>query len=227
VTTVPDDAFRRGGRALAAALAVVVAGGLAAGPAGAVADEPVVRAGCLGVDPGAGSTQLRVGLVVDGPDGLYRAVLGGPSGPVQGEGRVAGGRGLVVVPVRDEGEYAGLVLTVVGSGQAVRLGALTPQLPVTVGAAPAACDPTTLVVADLPPETVESGAGTTTTSVGSEPAPTPEVSTAVPVVDDAEPAADEDAPPWALLAIPGGILVVVGIVLLVRARSGSRSPRTT
>ena len=188
--------------------------------------------GCLGVDRSGTGPQIRVGFVVSGPDGLYRAVLAGPTGPVQGEGRVTGGRGLVIVPTVGSGSYDDLVLTDVDTGQAVGRGPLGDLLPFAVRDEAVACDPTTLVApvgsttttvpAGVVPSTGGGAASSTTTTVAS----TPDISTAAPAPASAS-TSTTDTPPWLLLAIPGVLLVAAGVVLLVRARSGSRSRPAT
>jgi hypothetical protein len=221
---------RRGlGLGFVAAVALVAAGwATAAGPpalAAAAPGAPAVTVGCLGVDRGATAPQIRIAFVVSGPDGLYRAVLAGPSGPVQGEGRVTGGLGLVIVPTTGAGSYDDLVLTDVDTGSAVDRGPLGDALPFTVRDVAVACDPATLVAptattATTVPSAAGGGSSTTTTTAAG--ASTPDVSTAAPAR-----AKTSDTPPWLLLAVPGALLVIGGVVLLVRARSGSRSRPAT
>ena len=217
--------------AIAALSAVgwLVANGAAATAAPAPG-APAVVVGCLGVDPGATGSQIRVGLVVSSADGLYRAVFAGPAGPVQGEGRVAGGRGLIVVPATGDGRYDDLVLTNVDTGQAVDRGPLGDDLPFTVGASAVACDPAALVVPTGDP-TVTTPTPSTTVAPTPAPtdAPTPDISTSAPLASgaDATTTTTTDTPPWLLLSIPGLMLVTGGVVLLVRARSGSHSPPAT
>jgi hypothetical protein len=223
---------RRRGLGLGCVAAVVaLLGSVAVGadPAAAVTEPgvPTVVAACLGVDPGATGSQIRVGVVVSGPDGLYRAVFVGPDGPVQGEGRVAGGRGLVIVPSSGVGDYDDLVLTDVDTGQAVDRGPLGDVLPLTVGDDTIPCDPAALVV---PNDTTPTTPTPTDATVAPNPDPTdvpsPDVSTAAPLAGRAKSTTTE-TPPWLLLAIPGTLLVIGGVVLLVRARSGSRSRPAT
>jgi hypothetical protein len=213
-------------------LALGWAGALGASASASAATDPAAPAvlvGCLGVDPGTNGSQIRVGVVVSGPDGLYRAVLAGPSGPVQGEGRVAGGRGLIIVPPVAAGAYDDLLLTDVDTGQAVDRTRLDDALPLMVGSASVACDPAALVV---PADATSTSAPTTATSApstASTAAPTPDISAAAPLKSAApgSRSTTTDAPPWLLLAIPGALLVAGGIVLLVRARSRSRSRPAT
>lgn len=190
---------------------------------------PTVVVGCLGVDPGATGSQIRVGLVVSGADGLYRAVFAGPDGPVQGEGRVAGGRGLVIVPTTGAGTYDDLVLTDVDTGQAVDRGSLGDALPLTVGEKAVACDPAALVVSTgetTPATTPAPTDATVAPTPDPTDVPTPDISTAAPVGAEA-PSTTTDTRPWLLLVIPGVLLVIGGVVLLVRARSGSHSRPAT
>ncbi len=228
--------MRRRGRSLGcvAIAALSAVGWLVVNGAGATAapapGAPSVVVGCLGADPGATGSQIRVGLVVSGSDGLYRAVFAGPAGPVQGEGRVAGGRGLIIVPTTGAGRYDDLVLTDVDTGQAVDRGPLGDALPFEVSDSTVACDPAALVVptgdttvtTPPPSDTV----APTPTSAPSD-TKTPDISTAVPLATGAEATTTTDTPPWLLLAIPGLLLVIGGVVLLVRARSGSHSPPAT
>jgi len=211
-------------------LVLLAAPVLPAAPASAVTEPggPAVVVGCLGVDPGATGPQIRVGFVTSGPDGLYRAVFAGPSGPVQGEGRVAGGRGLVIVPSTGPGDYGDLVLTDVDTGQAVDRGPLGEVLPFAVGDEAVACDPAALVVSTgntaptNPPATESTVPTSDPTGV-----PTPDISTAAPVAPTAPTTTTTDTPPWLLLVIPGVLLAAGGVFLLVRARSGSRSRPAT
>lgn len=242
---------RRGRRlgAVAAAALLVTAGlaglgaiGIVTEPASAATEPagPAVVVGCVGVDPGTAVAQIRVGFVTSGPDGLYRAVLAGPSGPVQGEGRVVGGRGLVIVPSAGPGEYDDLALTDVDTGQSVDRGPLGDALPFRVGSDAIACDPAGLVVptgdttpATTPPATgpapTDPPATDPTVAPTPEPtgSPTPDISTASPLATGASDSSSTDTPPWLLLAIPGVLLAGGGAFLLVRARSGSRSRPAT
>lgn len=228
VTDVRRRGLGLGSVAAALVLALGWAGAFAA-PVAAATDLAVV-VGCLGVDPGSNGPQIRVGFVVSGPDGLYRAVLTGPSGPAQGEGRVAGGRGLVIVPSSGAGDYDDLLVTDVDTGQAVDRGPLTDALPLTVGDKAVACDPAALVVPtdeSTGPSTAATPEPTAPTPTATD-APTPDISTAAPLASDATTSSTtSEAPPWLLLAIPGALFVIGGVVLLIRARSGSHSRPAT
>lgn len=199
-------------------------------PASAVAEPtgPAVVVGCLGVDPGATGPQIRVGFVTSGPDGLYRAVFAGPAGPVQGEGRVAGGRGLVIVPSTGPGDYGDLVMTDVDTGQAVDRGPLGDELPFAVGDEAVACDPAGLVVPTADPTPATPPVTESTIAPTPEPTdvPTPDISTAAPVPATAA-STTSDTPPWLLLTIPGVLLAAGGGFLLVKGRSDSRSRPAT
>ena len=218
---------------IAAALALSLGCvGTFAVPVSAVTDPaaPAVVVGCLGVDPGANGPQIRVGFVVSGPDGLYRAVLAGPSGPVEGEGTVAGGRGLVIVPSAGVGAYDNLLLTNVDTGQSVDRSRLDDALPLMVSNVAVACDPAALVVPTDVTSTSTSTTTDTTTVPGSAAtaAPTPDISAlSSPTRPVADSSTKGDAPPWLLLTIPGALLAAGGIVLLVKARSGSRNRPAT
>jgi hypothetical protein len=204
--------------------------GAVGSPASAATEPtgPTVLVGCLGVDPGATGPQIRVGFVTSGPDGLYRAVFAGPSGPVQGEGRVAGGRGLVIVPSTGPGDYDDLVLTDVDTGQSVDRGPLGDSLPFAVGDGAVACDPAALVVAtgDTTPTTIPTATASTVPTPDPTGAPTPDISTAAPAPVTAT-STTTDTPPWLLLLIPGVLLAAGGIFLVLRGRSDSRSRPAT
>ncbi len=227
---------------LAVGVAIALAGAATSGSAASAATSPAapsVLVGCLGVDPGTNASQIRVGLVVSGPDGLYRAVLAGPAGLVQGEGRIVGGRGLIIVPASGTGAYDNLVVTDVDTGTAIDHSRLDGALPLMVSNTAIGCDPAALVVpADATSTTLPSSStsvassGTSASTTASTVAPTPDISALGSKSSAASASAEgvsttEDVPPWLLLTIPGLLLMVGGIVLLVRARSRSRSRPAT
>jgi hypothetical protein len=216
------------------AIALMLLGGLVVlvAPASAVTEPggPTVLVGCLGVDPGPTGPQIRVGIVTSGPDGLYRAVFAGPAGPVQGEGRVAGGRGLVIVPSTGPGDYGDLVLTDVDTGQSVDRGPLGDELPFAVGEEAVTCDPAALVVpnGESTPPTAPPTESTVAPTPDPTGVPTPDISTASPVpATTATSASTSDTPPWLLLVIPGVLLAGGGVFLLLKGRSDSRSRPAT
>ncbi len=219
------------GRVAVGALMLVAGPVVLAAPVSAVTEPggPAVVVGCLGVDPAPTGPQIRVGFVTSGPDGLYRAVFAGPGGPVQGEGRVAGGRGLVIVSSTGSGDYSDLVLTDVDTGQSVDRGPLGDELPFAVTDEAVACDPAALVVPTgdtTPPTTPPATESTVAPTPDPTGVPTPDISTAAPVPATAT-STESDAPPWLLLLIPGVLLAGGGVFLLVRARSDSHSRPAT